>query len=158
MEDRRILDSQITASSESTDHQASKARLNRALSAEGSWSAAVIDAYQWIQVDLGVSKMVSGIVLQGRDESDNPHWVTKYQVNYSVDAISWMWVKDVNQQDVAVRMIVLVLLFVCVYNSDIAVVSFQTHNTRQYHCQMVAPPFYNAYYGMNTNCHDLFNC
>ena len=103
MEDRRIPDSQINASSESTDGQSSKARLDRALSTKISWSAAVIDAYQWIQVDFGVSKMVSGIVLQGRDESDNHHWVTKYQVNYSVDAISWMWVKGVNQQDVAVR-------------------------------------------------------
>ena len=101
MEDRRILDSQINASSESTDRQAFKARLDRALSAEGSWSAAVNEAYQWIQVDLGVLKRVSGIVLQGRQ--DLYQWVTKYKVDYSVDPMSWMWVKDINQQ-VAVRM------------------------------------------------------
>ena len=109
MEDRRIPDSQITVSSVFTGgtynyHGATNARLNHpaefnGTSASGAWVAAVDDLYQWIQVNLGVLKMVSGIVLQGRE--DESQWVTKYQVNYSLDAISWMWVKDANQQIVS---------------------------------------------------------
>ena len=114
MEDGRILGSQITASSELTENDrvlgATNARLNHSVGyngTSGSWSAAASNATQWIQVDLGVSKMgskmVSGIVLQGREEHNQ--WVTKYTVDYSEDAVSWMLVKDVNQQDIAVRYI-----------------------------------------------------
>ena len=108
MEDGRILDSQITASTELTENDrflgATNARLNHSAGyngTSGSWSAAASNATQWIQVDLGVSKMVSGIVLQGRE--DEPQWVKTYQVKYSADAVTWMRVKGVNQQDVAVR-------------------------------------------------------
>ena len=110
MEDGRILDSQITASSELTENDlflgATNARLNHSVGyngTSGSWSAAASNATQWIQVDLGVSKMVSGIVLQGREE--NNQWVTKYKVDYSEDTVPWMLVKDINQQDIAVRYI-----------------------------------------------------
>ena len=109
MENHRIPDSQITASTvyyNLQTHGATHARLNRPNGYSGSsggWEAGVNDVHQWIQVDLGIVKIVSGIVLQGRDGWG--HWVRKYQVHYSADSVSWMWVTNVNQKDVAVRML-----------------------------------------------------
>ena len=60
---------------------------------------------QSIQVDLGVRKLVTGIVLQGRDDPDSGQWVTKYTVEYSDDGSSWLTVKDDSQQDDVVRII-----------------------------------------------------
>ena len=112
MENRRIVDSQITASSVWPDtnylHPATNARLNRphrygGTSTAGGWAAADNNVHQWIQVDLGIANMVSGIVLQGREEHNQ--WVTEYKVDYSEDAVSWMWVMHVNQLDIMVRTI-----------------------------------------------------
>ena len=69
MEDRRIPDSQITASSEyDSNHGPTNARLNRPAdgSTIGAWSARTNDLLPWIQVDFGAPKMVSGIMMQGR--------------------------------------------------------------------------------------------
>ena len=41
------------------------------------------DQKQYIQVDLGASYQIAGVVTQGR--SDAPEWVTKYEVYYSRD-------------------------------------------------------------------------
>ena len=50
------------------------------------------DIYQWIQVDLGVSRLVSGVVTQGRQ--DHPQWMSKYKVMYSSDVYAWYYVRD----------------------------------------------------------------
>ena len=114
MEDCRIPDSGFSASSvydsprTNVLHSASYARLNHAAVysadgkkvAAGAWSAgAYDDANQFIEVNLGGLKWVSGVVLQGR--GDGPlEWVTKFQTKYKVDADGvWMVVKDVNQQE-----------------------------------------------------------
>ena len=106
MEDWRIPDSQITASTYMEIYFVpSNARLNRASDSTtsfGSWSSAFRDAYQWIQVDLGFVMIVSGIVLQGRE--GRVQYVTKYKVRYSDDGSSWRWVKDSSGQDNMVRM------------------------------------------------------
>ena len=105
MEDGRILDSQLTVSSKYNEqHGPVHARLNRPAykGSAGSWVSRFIDAYQWIQVDLGFTKMVSGIVLQGRNGNFN-QYVTRYRVMYSDDANSWRWVKDSNGQNNMVR-------------------------------------------------------
>ena len=77
MEDSRIADNQITASSEYNSYHASNARLN---SPSPAWFPTTDDLTPWIQVDLGVAKKVSGVVLQGRQDGDQ--WVTHYKVQY----------------------------------------------------------------------------
>ena len=102
MEDGRILDSQLTASTQYREGlSAVHARFNDI--SDSSWSSSFKDVYQWIQVDLGFTKMVSGIVLQGRN-SVYMQCVTKYKVMYSDDANSWRWLKDSNGQNDMVRL------------------------------------------------------
>ena len=50
----------------------------------------------WIQVDFGVLRTISGVVLQGRSDVD--HWVTQYKVQHSVYGIYWLTVKDMIQE------------------------------------------------------------
>ena len=86
MQDGSILDDQITASSEYLCYFGPMdARLNHraAGGTNGSWRAVSNDLNQWIQVDLGVAKMVSGVALQGRDGGNQ--WVTRYKVQYGKD-------------------------------------------------------------------------
>ena len=115
MEDGQIQDGQITASSYSSGeyHGPTNARLNRPAylddtATTGAWSAATSDANQWIQVDLGFFKRITGIILQGRADADK--WVTEYKVETSKDALTWQYVKSgyqEYQQDDLVRTIVL---------------------------------------------------
>ena len=101
MEDRRIPDTQITASSVfDSNHGTSNARLNRPRqgSTTGAWSAKTNDLNQWIQADLGSVQSVSGVVMQGRNAV--PQWVTNYRVQFSVDGNSWSNIVDANGQNV----------------------------------------------------------
>ena len=100
MKDGTIADGQITASSEfAANHGANNARLDRPAGSgrTGAWSARSNDVNQWIQVDFGALKSVSGIVLQGRSEADQ--WVTKYKVQYSIDGITWQYIQDNSNND-----------------------------------------------------------
>ena len=92
MEDGRIADIQITASSEyAPNHGPSNARLNRPAVGgttgawtAGAWCANSSDPTPWIQVDFGGVKMVSGVELQGRKDLDQ--WVKAYKVEYGNDS------------------------------------------------------------------------
>ena len=101
MKDGSILDSQITASTTWPDpnvgHGPSNARLDRPTDGgtTGAWSAEVQNVIQWMKADLGTVKYVSGIVLQGRQDSDQ--WVTEYKVQYSYDDETWTYVKVAGQ-------------------------------------------------------------
>ena len=102
IEDRRIPDSSFFASSAySSQVAATNARLNRPAyyggsNTVGAWSPRYHNANQYVGVHLGGVKMVSGIVLQGRQDASR--WVTKFKVAYKVDAdAGWMVVKDANQ-------------------------------------------------------------
>ena len=106
MEDGRITDSQITASSEfdSPDihpayHGVTNARLNRppGSGTTGSWSAKTNDINQWIQADLKVLTRVTGVMIQGRVEGDQ-QWVTKFKVQYSDDGVIWKYVRTADYQ------------------------------------------------------------
>ena len=97
MEDGSIKDSQITASTSFNIFLGPHwSRLNKG----GSWSVAHISIDQWIQVDLGISRIITGIVLQGGDEGTQ-EWVKSYKVEYSRDGIAWLFV---NQYDEMVNM------------------------------------------------------
>ena len=108
IEDRRIPDSSFFSSGVySSRFVATNARLNRPASyggsdTDGAWSPATLDANQYIGVNLGVVKRVSGIVMQGRENRDA--WVTKFKVGYKNDTGGeWMVVQDAKQEDDMVR-------------------------------------------------------
>ena len=104
MEDGRITDSQITASSEwRSNHGAIYARLNRPAQSgtSGGWSVRTNDINQWIQVEFESSTWMNGVIIQGR--SDSNQWVTQYKVQYSTDGENWQYVMTTDDQDEQVR-------------------------------------------------------
>ncbi|XP_073682062.1 retinoschisin 1a [Garra rufa] len=70
----------------------SRARLNN----QGfgcAWLSKFQDTNQWLQIDLKEVKVVSGILTQGRCDSDE--WITKYTVQYRTnEKLSWIYYKD----------------------------------------------------------------
>ena len=106
MEDGRITDSQITASSEhhSGNLDYIYARLNQPAQSGigGAWTAGTQDLNQWIQVEFESSKWMNGIIIQGR--SNTNQWVTEYKVQYSIDGENWQYVMTVDDQDEQVWM------------------------------------------------------
>ena len=106
MEDGRITDGQLTASSQYGNKLAPMyARLNQPAGGGGSggaWHPKGSDTSKWIQVDLSIITMVTGIISQGREATIN-QWTTKYKVQRSDNAALWTWVMNVNQQDAMVR-------------------------------------------------------
>ena len=86
MESRAISDAQISASSEwNPYHAAIQGRLNFQAGGgkSGSWSARYNDQNQWLQADLGSSKVVTSLATQGRNGYGQ--WVTSYKVEYKND-------------------------------------------------------------------------
>ncbi|XP_031574102.1 EGF-like repeat and discoidin I-like domain-containing protein 3 [Actinia tenebrosa] len=95
MEDRTILDSQITASSTYYNNHPffapSAARLNNQHVDSvtiGAWTAGGSQRGEYIQVDLGRVKMVTKIATQGRPRHSH-EWVTEYSVSYSNNTMDW---------------------------------------------------------------------
>ena len=88
MEDGSIPDDRITASSQGSYTRPSNARLNRNrcwYPAKGQYVGS------WLQVYMGLDPMhIEGVVTQGRRGSY--HWVTHYQVQYSIDGTAWLYV------------------------------------------------------------------
>ena len=104
MENRLIKDAQITASSEwDSNHAAIQARLNFKAGGgkAGGWSARSNDANQWIQVALGSYTKLTGIATQGRNRYYQ--WVTKYQLQYSNDGVSFQYYKEPGQSSPKVK-------------------------------------------------------
>ena len=102
MEDGRIRDNRITASSQwDFHHGPGNARLYRPEipPTTGAWSAKTNDLNQWIQAHLGGLKRVSGVATQGRN-GKYKQWVTKFTVQYSENGKIWSNVEDVNGQKV----------------------------------------------------------
>ena len=100
MEDGRITDWQVTASSElSSKSLAANARLNhgKQFNRLGAWIAANNTASEWIQVDLVFPSWISGVMIQGRE--DFPQWVSKFKVSFTQDQSFWNNVRD-NNNDV----------------------------------------------------------
>ena len=48
----------------------------------------------WMQIDLGVNKTISGVTTQGRYNAGQ--WVKSYKVEYSTDGTNWFWVDGEN--------------------------------------------------------------
>ncbi|KAF7669311.1 hypothetical protein LDENG_00212520 [Lucifuga dentata] len=70
----------------------SKARLN----SQGfgcAWLSKFQDNSQWLQIDLKEAMVISGILTQGRCDSDE--WITKYSIQYRSDEkLNWIYYKD----------------------------------------------------------------
>ena len=110
MESGAIPDGQISASSEwNAAHGAIRGRLHLQAGEgkKGSWSTAVKDANQWIQVDLGnYSTTVTQVATQGsRNGFDSSQWVTKYKLQYSDDEVNFQYYKEQGQNEDKVRYI-----------------------------------------------------
>ncbi|XP_072017521.1 uncharacterized protein [Amphiura filiformis] len=108
MEDSRIEDEQITASSvwrkAAYNNRCGphNARLNHQRSitgtrSAGAWIAAIDNVNQWIQVNLRAVMWVSGVMIQGRNGYDR--WVTKFKVQYKTYGVDWIYVQTLNKQD-----------------------------------------------------------
>ena len=67
---------------------------NAILNQKRAWVPATNNQTQWLQIDLHRQLLVSGVVIQGRP--DTKEWVTRYQVKYALDGISWEFVTDTN--------------------------------------------------------------
>ena len=81
---------QLSASSSYESFKAANAVLNQ----KGAWVPATNGQGQWFQIDLHRQILVSGVVLQGRPDIEG--WVTRYQVEYALDGVSWENFKDGN--------------------------------------------------------------
>ncbi|XP_077988665.1 protocadherin Fat 4-like [Glandiceps talaboti] len=100
MESGDITDAQLTASSfYDSNHTPQRARLYQPSegSFAGAWATAVNDNNQWIKVDLGRQREITGFVTQGREDADQ--WVTQYKISYSDDNSNWVYYKDDSGND-----------------------------------------------------------
>lgn len=95
MEDGRIADHQITASSNYTWRGvASRGRLGIKASNGyyGAWVAST--SWGWLQIDLGDVAMVTKVATQGRQDAGQ--WVTRYYLYYSIDGIHWVSLRNMH--------------------------------------------------------------
>ena len=117
MESGKILDKQITASSEWNAHYAAhQGRLTFQEVVEGgvqkmsgSWSARKNDQNQWLQVDLlREESVVTSVATQGRNRNPlwGPHnqWVKSYKLQYSNNGVDFEYYKDARQNSAKVRL------------------------------------------------------
>ncbi|XP_070552362.1 uncharacterized protein [Ptychodera flava] len=93
-----IPDSQITASTNwAWNHISYQGRLNWAVGGYShSWCSGSNSVGQWLQVDIGSSRMVTQVASQGRGDSNQ--WVTSYKI-YHYYPNGWTYVKDDNGSD-----------------------------------------------------------
>ena len=95
MEDKRIPDGAVTASSSYDDrHRPSLARLNILSDGKhiGAWCPKAKTTNQWLQIDLGEITAVTKVATQGRYSSEDR--VTTYTLSYSVDGMHWTGYKQ----------------------------------------------------------------
>ncbi|EDO27848.1 predicted protein, partial [Nematostella vectensis] len=97
MENKRILNSQITASSFfGPNHTPWQARLNNQMingGSTGSWSAQTSTIDEWLQVDLGSEKTITKVATQGRPNNHN-QWVRSYAIRHSLDQATWSFCSE----------------------------------------------------------------
>lgn len=97
MKNNKIPNSAITASSNYRGgaHEPWLARLNNVRDGHmGSWSADLNKAGEWLQIDLGVERLVTKLATQGRPSWSPPQWVTSYKILFSSDSVKWEEYKE----------------------------------------------------------------
>ena len=115
MESGKILDKEITASSEwDANHAAHQGRLNfqevvegGVLKNSGSWSALINNQSQWLQVDLlRQESVITSVATQGRNRhamKTHNQWVKSYKLQYSNNGVDFEYYKDARQNSAKVR-------------------------------------------------------
>ena len=110
MEDRMILDSQLTASSQYSISVASNARLNLETLREnidenttkivryGGWIAAEDDNQPWFQVDFIANATISAIITQALDNGTMSSRITKYAVAFGYNIMDSLQNYSINAQ------------------------------------------------------------
>ncbi|XP_062404954.1 membrane cofactor protein-like isoform X2 [Sardina pilchardus] len=98
MESGNIPDKSLTAFSTyipmvGPDWEPRLARLNNK-GIVNAWMAETNDQSQWLQVDLGSKKQVTGIITQGANKLMVAQYVSAFKVKYSNDSDSWQVLKD----------------------------------------------------------------
>ena len=82
LEDGTILDAQMTSSrTYGGGYTAPNGRLN----GPRAWFCLDCDASDWIQVDLLTCAIVTGVIMQGREDGQGDQYVSKYNVEYKMD-------------------------------------------------------------------------
>ena len=80
-----ISDEWLTASTEIDEARgADRGRLNLI---NGGWSPDIDDVSPWYEVNMGSTRVVTGVITQGRYQHDN--WVTQYYITWSLDGQTW---------------------------------------------------------------------
>ncbi|KAM4689297.1 LOW QUALITY PROTEIN: neuropilin-1 [Discoglossus pictus] len=98
MESGEIHSDQISVSSQySTNWSAERSRLNYI---ENGWTPGEDTVKEWIQVDLGLLRFVSGIGIQGAisKETKKKYYVKSYKIDISSNGEDWITLKDGNKQ------------------------------------------------------------
>ena len=125
MEDGRIKDSQITATSVLKGRSPSPwlARLNRNIPRWGAWCPDITGGKiteknydQYIQIDLLNLTKITGIATQGRSYSGGREYAKDYKISYRIDDGIWYFYGGKNQT-VKVNFINILNLFVHVHAS-----------------------------------------
>nr|XP_040053507.1 macrophage mannose receptor 1 [Gasterosteus aculeatus aculeatus] len=83
VEDGNITDAQLSASSSAGAYTPTEARLN----GNSCWMPSGNPTSSWIQVNLGQTRKVTGIVVQGCPQND--FWLTEFKIQHSVDGTRW---------------------------------------------------------------------
>lgn len=68
------------------------------LSSKG-WCARKKKDPQWIQIDIGPPTLITGVITKGRGDSQRPHWVKRFMVEYSNNSVDWKKYQDAHHLD-----------------------------------------------------------
>ena len=100
MENGKIPDSQITASTvQSTSNTPAKnSRLNH--TSGSSWCAGTSDTNSYLQIDLQTLHIICAVSTQGNSQADQ--WATTYTLQVSTDGSTWTDYKEGGQLKVVV--------------------------------------------------------
>ncbi|XP_037835578.1 lactadherin-like [Kryptolebias marmoratus] len=100
MKSRLVSDEQLSASStfrtwgvDTFTWHPQFARLDKA-GKTNAWSPARNNRSEWIQVDLGKTKRLTGIITQGAKDFGVVQFVSEFKVEFSHDGAAWSTVKD----------------------------------------------------------------
>jgi len=56
-------------------------------------------AGEWIQVDFGRLRNLTGVITQGRGHAPNPQWVTSFRIAFSDDGTTFRNIKNARGTD-----------------------------------------------------------
>jgi len=100
MQNKKIPDSAITASSES--YSASYGRLHFLRRSGGGWVAGWNDQNPFFQVNFDDWRKVTRVTIQGRQDQDQ--WVKRFSLSYGYDAVFFQTYTEKGKKKVSKRM------------------------------------------------------